>query len=335
MNVSQQVYDLCTSAGEHTSEEKSEELTALLQEHPEVDLELFRSPDGSTVLHASALQGHKKCAQVLIEHKADLEARNMHGHSPIMLASGKGHLECMKVLIEARADVGVVGNYGGQATHLASSDGHLQCLQLLISEGADVNAQTKIGSPPVMFACDQDRLACVQLLLDAKADIHFLTNTGVNALYYMIRMLPNTTAHRVPGMPFAVLSCNTNTTDTMIDEQVTQIMIDAHIAEYKAVHAFIDEHHNVLKHVLSRDVQVDWRVGLGENGIYQEPLERVLEYMGLSIGIDQVVNESIDGHSKRRALLPGNVLEANHWHEEYTKAEIARARQARRAQGGY
>jgi hypothetical protein len=93
------------------------------------------------------------------------------------------------------------------------------------------------------------------------------------------------------------------------------------------------------------------------NGIYQEPLERVLEYMGMSMNIDQVVNTGIDGDIKRRALIPANVLEANHWHEQYTWAvrvremeeerlAIARqleegrlameaTRQARRADGGY
>jgi hypothetical protein len=68
------------------------------------------------------------------------------------------------------------------------------------------------------------------------------------------------------------------------------------------------------------------------NGIYQEPLERVLQYMGLSMDIDQVVNRSIDGDTKRRALLPGNVLEANHWHEEYTRAASRAARATELAQ---
>jgi hypothetical protein len=103
-------------------------------------------------------------------------------------------------------------------------------------------------------------------------------------------------------------------------------MVDGHIAEYKAVHAFIDEHHSILNLVLSEDVVVDGRVGRGGDGIYQEPLERVLEYTGMSMNIDQVVNASIDVDGKRRALIPGNVLEANHWYEEYTKAATTAAR---------
>jgi hypothetical protein len=52
-------------------------------------------------------------------------------------------------------------------------------------------------------------------------------------------------------------------------------------AAYAKAHAFINEYHALLKDTLSLHVEVDTRVGLTQNGIYQEPLERVLEYCGL------------------------------------------------------
>lgn len=56
--------------------------------------------------------------------------------------------------------------------------------------------------------------------------------------------------------------------------------------------------------VLSEHVEVDGRVGLGENGIYQEPLERVLEYIGLSMTQDQTPYR-LDNRETSHAILGG------------------------------
>jgi hypothetical protein len=123
------------------------------------------------------------------------------------------------------------------------------------------------------------------------------------------------------GNAFAFLSCNTDAEDVKISEWagVTATMRDTRIEEYKHVQAYIDEYHRILTRVLSEHVPVDPRFGLGQMGIYQEPLERTLEYLDLSMSKDQVVNTSIDGEGGgvRRALVPGHLLNANHWFNKY------------------
>jgi hypothetical protein len=48
-------------------------------------------------------------------------------------------------------------------------------------------------------------------------------------------------------------------------------------------------------------------------------MERTLEYLGLSMSKDRVVNTSIDGEKGgvRRALIPGHLLNADHWLNKY------------------
>jgi hypothetical protein len=74
--------------------------------------------------------------------------------------------------------------------------------------------------------------------------------------------------------------------------------------------------------MLSDHVHVDTRLGRGDYGIYQEPLERTMEYLGLSMSKDQVVNTSIDGEAVKRALIPGHLLNATHWFNKYTASLI-------------
>jgi hypothetical protein len=169
-----------------------------------------------------------------------------------------------------------------------------------------------------MNACRGGDLSCLQLLLDNKADL----NVGLDALYYAIRARTD-----IQGMGFSVLCCNTDAKNVEIYEEedyveedheeeecaVTAVVVAACIEEYKHVQAYIDEYHRALKKTLSDEVEVDVRMGLGMMGIYQEPLERVLEYLGMSMHKDQVVNASIDGEGTKRALLPFHVLNAEMW----------------------
>jgi hypothetical protein len=91
--------------------------------------------------------------------------------------------------------------------------------------------------------------------------------------------------------------------------------VNAAIATYKSTHVVIGKHHELIVCTLSDQVIVDTRVGRRGMGIYHEPLERVLEYLGLSMRADQVVNTSIDGEGPVRVLIPNQARNAKHWYD--------------------
>jgi UDP-2,3-diacylglucosamine pyrophosphatase LpxH len=194
---------------------------------------------------------------------------------------------------------------------------YVYSVKLLVQHGADVNGQSTAGFTPLIKAASRAHLTVAQYLLEQKADVFYCMpnsfHDSCNALYWAMRKCAT---HRTRGNAFAFLCCDTDAKNVKIQDQVTTNVRDFHIMEYKYVQAYIDEYHRILNLVLSDHVQVDTRVGRGDYGIYQEPLERTLEYLGLSMSKDQVVNTSIDGEEAvKRALIPGHVLNANHWFE--------------------
>jgi hypothetical protein len=262
-------------------------LIRLLEEHPELDVDGYKDEDGWRALYLACSSGHTDCARLLIDHKADIHAKTNSGNFSLYGASQRGHLGCVKLLVQHRADV---------------------------------NCQDNDGWTPLMNSAFNDRLTMAQYLLEQKADVHLRVSKegnikNLDALHCAMRQFAT---DRAPGIAFAFLSCNTDANNVMIDFRVTTAIRDTHIEDYKHVQGFIDEYHRILNLVLSEHVPVDPRFGLGQMGIYQEPLERTLEYLGLSMSKDQVVNASIDGEEGvKRALIPGHLLNANQWFDKY------------------
>jgi hypothetical protein len=325
MQQSKAVFHLCDC-----EKDKSAELRVYLQAHPDVDVHKFKNKVGGYALHATAVRNHGACAQLLIDANADVNCRSTGGMmTPLTFASSYNNLDSVKVLIENKADVNIHSSNGSTPAHGAATQGHLDCLRLLINAKANVRTRTveraelsRHGNypyTPVIGACQGDHLACLQLLLENDAELTARSNHGVDALYgaMAVRNHKLNGKHKVPGMPFALLSCDTDTKNVLIDSYVTQDIVDKHVNEYKQIHNFIDEYHSVTKHALSEDVVVDTRMGRGDYGLYHEPLEQVLFYLGLSMDKDQTVNATID--SRYYALIPGQPSNANMWYELYQR----------------
>jgi hypothetical protein len=307
-----------------SEEDNSVELKEFLEAHPDVDVNLHKDGYDGYALHSTAHRGHAASTRLLIDAKADLEVRDCLGQTPLYDASAMRNLDCLQVLIESNADVNTTTNRGSSPAHHAAGNGNSECLHLLINARADVDAATIDGFTPAMIACREDRLACLQLMVDANADFGVQCSHELNSLYYAMCFPTNEPVHRVPGMPFAVLSCNTDIKNVTIDEDITPALITTHTNEYKHVQAFIDDWHSITKHALNEDVVVDKRVGRRGNGIYHEPLEQVLLYLGLSMKKNQTINASIDSKSAvKRALMPGHPTNANLWFELYQRTHCA------------
>ena len=83
--------------------------------------------------------------------KADVNARDKHGLTPLHRAASSGHLEVVKLLVvEFKAGVNARADRGWTPLHVATFYGQLEVVRLLVDVlGADVNAEDGEGEKPI------------------------------------------------------------------------------------------------------------------------------------------------------------------------------------------
>lgn len=82
----------------------------------------------------------------MIEAGADLNSRNHHGQTALMVAAHKGYTVAAQALVEAGADLNCTAKYGLSALMLAVVAGHDSVVRLLLEAGADTRIRAT-GAP--------------------------------------------------------------------------------------------------------------------------------------------------------------------------------------------
>ena len=94
-----------------------------------------------------------------------------------------GHRKCLNVLLEAKVDLEAVTNDGNRALHLATNERMADRVALLLHEKADVTAQNGEGDSALHTAVRLFDSASIPLLLEAGADPTQQNEKGDTALH--------------------------------------------------------------------------------------------------------------------------------------------------------
>ncbi|CAK0785855.1 hypothetical protein CVIRNUC_009067 [Coccomyxa viridis] len=133
-------------------------------------------------LHAAAREGNLDELQRLIGTIKDLNARDKHHRTALVMASWAGQVECVKALLEAGANTKIFAMDDMNAMHFAAQKGHAEVVRLLLNAGLSVNSKTRKGTNALQFAAKHGHLNVVELLVKRHANVKAQDKKGQSAL---------------------------------------------------------------------------------------------------------------------------------------------------------
>lgn len=121
---------------------------------------------------ASRANPHAGVLMELIQHGADVNARDANGWCPLHVASYYGQEDVVDVLTRVSGvDIDARNKHGETALHLAAKWPHDKAAELLCKAGADPNARNKRGRTPLHTAALFARRTVLEKLI-AAGNIH-------------------------------------------------------------------------------------------------------------------------------------------------------------------
>ncbi|KAK3610755.1 hypothetical protein CHS0354_028154 [Potamilus streckersoni] len=152
-------------------------------------VDIIGSSDRS-VLHQAAWDGLTSVVKLLLQScdkkqvKELLEAKEMFGDTPLMLACAQGHLEVTDLLIKAGSDLFARNQDEEMAIHHAARRGHTEVIKHLHDAGVDLNIESAWGYTPILYAAMNKQIESVKYIVNNGADINTVCHAKKTALHY-------------------------------------------------------------------------------------------------------------------------------------------------------
>lgn len=146
-----------------------------------------------TLLHIAADRGNVQRIHELLKAGADLEARDLDGHTPLLVAVSMEQSEAVDRLLEAGADLSTRDYGGNTALHIAAQASNPDLTARLLEANANPNIRNEQGRTPLHslttglspLGSSSAPIETMDLLLHSGADIDSQDRSGNTALHFV------------------------------------------------------------------------------------------------------------------------------------------------------
>lgn len=141
----------------------------------------IKDSDGDSLLHY-AVSRDLKVVEYLVKNKANVNAVNCWGETPLHTAAEKADLPVMQYLLTHKADIEIKDSFGGTPLRSALNGRDPEkAINLLIKAGANTSDQDLDGNTTLHAAVIAGETDIAKILVSAGADRSVLNNAGQTA----------------------------------------------------------------------------------------------------------------------------------------------------------
>nr|XP_055179746.1 ankyrin repeat domain-containing protein 29 isoform X2 [Nyctereutes procyonoides] len=162
-------------------------LLRLLLNSGRVDVDC-RDSHGTTLLMVASYAGHIDCVRELVLQGADINLQRESGPTALFFAAQQGHNDVVRFLFEFGASTEFRTKDGGTALLAASQYGHMQVVETLLKHGANIHDQLYDGATALFLAAQGGYLDVIRLLLSSGAKVNQPRQDGTAPLWIASQM---------------------------------------------------------------------------------------------------------------------------------------------------
>jgi ankyrin repeat protein len=141
-----------------------------------------RDNTSNTALHIAAQKFYKDLAKLLPVRGAEVDYKINDGVTSSTLAED----EVTQLLLKNRAEVNAKNMFGYTPLHWAAQNGHKDIVELLLVKKAEIEAKDSVGRTPLYWAATKGHKDVVELLLANKAEVNAKSFEGLTPLHRAI-----------------------------------------------------------------------------------------------------------------------------------------------------